>query len=319
LSTPYQYIAADVNNSGSISGLDLIELRKAILGITEEFINNESWRFIDSDFNFNENIDPLGQAFDEDYNIPVLNNDMLVDFIGVKIGDVNGTAVTSYASNDLETRSSNVLQLEGNLEGERLVIRSNHSTLLRGLQMTIEYNKQFVDAIGMEPKSFDISNDSYFINQAEGFITMTWNADQLRKIESGEELFAIVFDGEFNLAAIELTSLITKAEAYNEDFEVMDIEYDGGNSVFGLALLQNEPNPWVARTSIKYTLDADQEVIFYFRDPDGKLIKKLTTSGSRGNNELWIEASDLNVNASVVYYEMQTQTNRIMRKMILVH
>ena len=50
--TPYQYIAADANNSESVSAIDLVEIRKLILGIYTEYPNNKSWRFVDKGFTF---------------------------------------------------------------------------------------------------------------------------------------------------------------------------------------------------------------------------------------------------------------------------
>jgi len=52
LESPYQLIAADINSSKDINGIDLVELRKLILGIYTEFPNNTSWRFIDSGYKF---------------------------------------------------------------------------------------------------------------------------------------------------------------------------------------------------------------------------------------------------------------------------
>jgi hypothetical protein len=47
LNTPYKMIAADANNSRSITTFDIVELRKLILGIYTELPNNTSWRFVD--------------------------------------------------------------------------------------------------------------------------------------------------------------------------------------------------------------------------------------------------------------------------------
>ena len=320
LATPYQYVAADINKSGSISAIDLIELRKAILGVKDEFTNNQSWRFIDEAFEFDDNVNPLAQNFTEDYNIPALSNDMLADFVGVKIGDVNGSVeVSGFASDELETRSSNVLRLEGTFDGSQLIIKSSNTAVLRGMQMTIEYDKELVNAVSLTPLSLALNADSYYINEQEGYITMTWNVDDVLKVSAGEELFAITLDGKVDPSVIEISSLVTKAEAYNKDFEIMEIGYDGGSAISEIALLQNEPNPWVSKTSIEYVLDAEEEVTFIFRDGDGKLIKKITQKGSLGNNILELNASELNAKAGVIYYEMQTQTDRIMKKMILLH
>ena len=42
LSSPYKMIAADVNKSGTITAFDLVELRKLILFINDEFEDNSS-------------------------------------------------------------------------------------------------------------------------------------------------------------------------------------------------------------------------------------------------------------------------------------
>jgi len=46
LASPFQLVAADANNSGSVSTIDIVELRKLILGIYQELPNNSSWRYI---------------------------------------------------------------------------------------------------------------------------------------------------------------------------------------------------------------------------------------------------------------------------------
>ena len=52
LDSPYKRIAADTNGSGNISALDLIQLRRMILGIESDFGEVPSWRFITSNFVF---------------------------------------------------------------------------------------------------------------------------------------------------------------------------------------------------------------------------------------------------------------------------
>ena len=48
LETAYQMIAADVDNSNSVTVTDIVALKKLILGIEDSFPNNESWRFVDA-------------------------------------------------------------------------------------------------------------------------------------------------------------------------------------------------------------------------------------------------------------------------------
>jgi hypothetical protein len=59
LNSPYKLIAADANRSGVITALDLLEIRKLILGITNKFQNNTSWRFVDDFYEFPDPYNPF--------------------------------------------------------------------------------------------------------------------------------------------------------------------------------------------------------------------------------------------------------------------
>ena len=86
----HQYIAADVNHSGAVNVLDLVLIQKLLLGSITSFPGNTSWRFgyLPQDMS---GLDM--SAFKEVYNIEYLDKDPhLVNFVGIKIGDLNGDA-----------------------------------------------------------------------------------------------------------------------------------------------------------------------------------------------------------------------------------
>jgi len=91
--SPFQYIAADVNRSGTVSTLDVIQLRKLILGIDANFSNNSSWRFVDANHIFRDPNDPLKTYLPEKIRVGPLDGPRNVAFIGIKIGDVNFSAI----------------------------------------------------------------------------------------------------------------------------------------------------------------------------------------------------------------------------------
>ncbi|MCR9100145.1 MAG: dockerin type I domain-containing protein [bacterium] len=96
LDSPYKRIAADTNGSGHISTLDLIQLRRMILGIESTFDNVSSWRFVDAAYVFPNPANPWEAPFPEVININNLGTAVSIgnDFIAIKIGDVNGDAET---------------------------------------------------------------------------------------------------------------------------------------------------------------------------------------------------------------------------------
>ena len=69
LESPYKLIAADINNSGSITAIDLIELRKLILGIYDELPANSSWRFINEEQSFIDPLNPWSTELQEEFFI----------------------------------------------------------------------------------------------------------------------------------------------------------------------------------------------------------------------------------------------------------
>jgi len=102
ISSPYSIIASDANNDHKISASDILMLRKVILGSSEEFTNNSSWRYISKDYDFANVKNPLNG--DYDYRIEELAGDMAIDFIAIKVGDINGDATIN--GNVVESRSA---------------------------------------------------------------------------------------------------------------------------------------------------------------------------------------------------------------------
>jgi len=56
-------IAADANYDGKITTLDIILLRKVILGISQNMPQGESWRFVPRDYVFPTRKTPLCRSF----------------------------------------------------------------------------------------------------------------------------------------------------------------------------------------------------------------------------------------------------------------
>jgi len=106
--TPYKFIAADINSDQTVSAIDLVELRKLILGIYPEFPANKSWRFVDE----NQVLNPTQPwPFNELVNVNSLMQNLLSeDFVGVKIGDVNASVTPNFGNIDSENRSGETIE-----------------------------------------------------------------------------------------------------------------------------------------------------------------------------------------------------------------
>ena len=91
-SSPYARIAADVDNSKSVTQHDYEEIRSLLLGDEDEFVSNTSWRFVDRSYTFQDVNKPWKEAFPEFIGVEGLNTKAEnVNFWAVKTGDINGS------------------------------------------------------------------------------------------------------------------------------------------------------------------------------------------------------------------------------------
>ena len=96
-----KYLAMDVNQSGAVTVFDLIILRNLILGLLTELPGNDSWRFIEENqlasITFN-------QQDSHEYSMDILpvdstpnaNGTVVLNYVGIKIGDANGSAAAGF-------------------------------------------------------------------------------------------------------------------------------------------------------------------------------------------------------------------------------
>ena len=89
LPSPYKIIAADVNKSGGVNSLDLIQFQRLLLDKISEFPNNSPWRFVPESYAFINLTNPLAENFPESLVLTKLEIDTAnVDFVAIKVGDV---------------------------------------------------------------------------------------------------------------------------------------------------------------------------------------------------------------------------------------
>ncbi len=89
LDSPYKLLAADVDGDGTITALDLLPIRRVVLGITNRFPSG-LWRFVPSNFAFPNVLSPWAAPTNRTY--PSVVADLTgQDFVAIKFGDVNNS------------------------------------------------------------------------------------------------------------------------------------------------------------------------------------------------------------------------------------
>ncbi|MEO0340503.1 MAG: T9SS type A sorting domain-containing protein, partial [Bacteroidota bacterium] len=319
LDSPYKIIAADVNNSRNVSVSDLIQLRKLILNIDSELANNTSWRFVDAEYSFPNPSDPWQEFFPEIKNINNLEDDVLANFVGMKIGDVNGSVIL-----DLQPRSNEVFQVVASAQDNQLKAGEDYEIVLSGRDLAAVQGFQFTMALASGVEIVDIhygqlQAPNLGVFQERGMITVSWDAqEEIAK----EELLRLLVRPSAAMAlsdVLSITSRMTKAEAYNGNAEKMAVSLSVESSDLGKVtkLYQNQPNPFEGETQIRFELAEASATVISIQDMMGRTVKVVRGDFGAGLHEVRLKNTDLPA-AGIYYYTLEAGEFKATRKMILV-
>ena len=324
LNSPYKLIAADVNQSNTVTTLDLIQIRKLILNIIPEFTHNTSWRFIPTDYAFPVPSNPWEEIFPELININDFAGELTADFVGAKIGDVNGSAVFNAASGEDRLQAEPyLLQLEEQFlqAGQFYDIPVYASELadLAGFQGTLQWRGVEVEAI-----SYELMGEEYFGEHAlaMGYLTMSWNKPA-ESVDANTPLFHLKLRALENVQindVFTLTSRYTPVEAYwRTGRHPMQLSFFGVQSdEAGFQLMQNVPNPFSDETSITFILPEAGTAQLRIRNAAGQEVYKTIVNGLAGYNTLTLQQAYFRKQAGVFTYALTFDDTTLARKLIIL-
>ena len=327
--SPYQLIAGDVNNDGNITTFDVVQTRQLILYVITDFPANTSWRFVDADYVFPVATNPWMEAFPEAVNYAGLTNDELVtDFVGVKIGDVNGTAVANnlLGADDRNMDGAMIMNIDDATinAGETVTVdfRANDFDGINGYQFTM--NVEGLTFAGVEAGAINVTEGNFGLTMMnEGVITTSWNTSEAVNVRNEEVLFSMNFvatEATELSEAISVSSRYTTAEAYTAT-ELLDVAIAFNGTQVATAnnfkLYQNTPNPFNGETVIGFDLPEAAAATLKVYDVSGKVLKLVNGDFAKGYNTININSSDLNA-SGVLYYQLDTPANSATMKMIIL-
>jgi hypothetical protein len=329
LDTPYKIIAADIDNSQSISAIDLIELRKLILGIYSEFKDNYSWRFVEADFQFLDPQHPF--PFSENIELEDLEVDVNdADFIAVKIGDVNRSAkandIKSKADSQDNVGQDYTIELSSSVtekQNTRVQLKATESVNLAGMQFELRFDATKSDFLAAIPMELEIATENIAWDLAEkGLIRFSWTDIEAAELQSGDIMLEFLFSGN-DLEWLEpgakeemLSELYAET---SESIKSRSLEFRNVSNQTDLVfeVHQNVPNPFKDETLIQFNLDVPGPVQFKVTDQTGRLVYNKQYDMQAGENVIRFNSSLIDA-TGLLYYQISTQTHTATRKMIVI-
>lgn len=322
LDSPYKIIAADVNGSGSVSTIDMIQLRQLILSITLELPSNDSWRFVPRDWVFSDPNDPWEPAFPEAISINNLSGQQLSEnFVAIKVGDVD-LSNQANGMQGLEGRnypySLHLESLDKSLRaGENYVLdlRAGLSGIL-GMQAALRFDTDALEVVKVKGEAIE---EQYFNQQqlGEGMLALSWNTSRPYTSDAVVASLHLRARRSCRLSdAVHLDESRIAAEAYDENYQKLGLSLEWESlPAEENSNLYNYPNPFSASTTVRFELPENGPArleLFYL---DGTLVKAITIAGQEGLNKINIHGEELPA-AGVYICRLQAGGQSWVRRMV---
>ena len=328
LDSPYRIIAADANHDEKVTTFDIVQLTRLILQLTTELPSNTSWRFVDAAYDFTDPTMPLMEDFPDSIYLSTVSVDRMdLDFVSIKVGDVNGDAALLTGNNQADLRTDEYVYLM--LENEKLKIGEEVSIPffakdfknINGYQLALKFDTTILSLKETaKNKRADFAKEEFgTTRKEEGIVLMNWLANETTTLEDGTPLFNLVFSikKETNLKeALEVIDYSLRSEAYNaaNEFLKIGLEYFGeaSDQIFSLT---NYPNPFIHQTKFSFVASKAMDASIEFYDASGRMFKAMNHLISEGENNISVDFSDINYQG-IVFYQIKTSNGRWSGKLI---
>ncbi len=325
LATPYRIIAGDVNRDGELSGIDLLQTRRMILRVATQFAGGKTWRFVDKRYVFNNSFDPLAEDFPESVILTNMPSAAQANFIGIKIGDVSGSASTGAPNVMSSLRGANKalvfeaddVQMDAGKDYTVTVRSSDFNA--QGFQFTLNCAEGVEIMRVLNGNLPDMSESNF--GRFKNALTMSWNGNFSGK---SAEILTLIIRSKSSIAlhdALTIGSNLTVTEGFDVKSNILDVKltFKGQNTEgSNFALYQNEPNPFYEETKIAFNLPMDSRAKMIISDAAGRVLKTIEGNYLKGYNEIKIAKTELNT-SGIVFYRLETPTNTAIKKMIVLN
>jgi len=295
--TAYQYLAADVNRSGSVTAFDLVQMRQLILGINDNFSNTPSWVFDPAEMNLTS-LEELGS----------------LSFTGIKMGDLNGSA----DSNGLRVGEDRGDNGTFALSAADQKFEAGASVLVTLTAKDLQSIQGYQFSLAFDPTILRLNNDvdenqlhqlygGHFNLQLKerGLLSTSWNT---QKEQLNPLLFTLAFTAK-------KTGVLSEVIAINSDFipieafdfkeELLDVNFTFDPLIQSSQSLENEitlfPNPAkIGEVDLDFKIKKAENITVKIINSVGQIVHTAAHKIEAGRQHLKLPISNLPVGIYIV-------------------
>lgn len=327
LNSPYKIIAADANSSNTVTTIDIAHIRRLILGYDTTFPGNRTWSFVPQNHIFVNLQNPF--PYPSSRTLTTFNDIVNVNFIGMKIGDVN------YDRNpalDRRSEQESALKLyyeeeDVNSDEKILRVKVKEGRSLMGMQFTLGWNQDQFSYAGLAFNQLGVHIGDRWKEQ--GSLALSWNDEQSEGIElkTDQELFAIKLLRKTNAVSsndiLILNSDRIEKEAFDASYRKMNVILERKGSYNPqMPVTENTikvyPNPVRDMLQINYGAATASRGEIRLLDMQGRIVYSRSVGIAVGDNRYDINLINTGISAGSYVLKLQSGNIEQHVKIVLV-
>lgn len=297
LSSPYKIISADVNRSNTVTGFDIILIRKYILGYSDTLGGGNNWRFVRADYAFPNPLNPWQATFPENWT--ATSASQLIGphpFIGTKIGDVNASAAGFGEMPQDRTPGWVAMENKWLKTGEsaKIPVYFNALNTTYGGQFELLFDPASIDITQVIPGELALSEGlDYAINPATGSVRFSWVNAEGKSWKSDSPAFYLDITARKAAPMHQVWHLGTdlRAEVYGDQGGSRQAIQLAFNETGRVSSFAAQPNPTTGATIIPVEWATAETIQIELLDARGAIVYAAELSGSEGAQQIEIPAS----------------------------
>jgi hypothetical protein len=246
-----------------------------------------------------------------------------VDFITVKIGDVNNSATFNLNSQETEKRSEPVVLKYTNKafkKGEiiSLPIYLENDMNVSGAQLDLHYDNSTLEILDVNSDITNIDDSHFYINDASIRLSIVSNSSINSTDAKSLITIKCITKKDGNLSALRLNDEFNN-EIYDELLQSRKLVINSKNeNITNTGTeVNNYPNPFSNETVINILSGSSNDATLSITDVSGKVISTQKVQLNAGWNKLRITKNDLNGKSGLYIYQIDNLGTIYTGKMIL--
>ena len=338
--SPYEYIAGDVDNNKILNTLDVAFIKQGLLNNPIALIQfKKSWRFVPAAHLFPT---PYGTGVFWDFPEKITFTGITTcqadqNFTAIKMGDLVSPYFNPalkppppvpvvFQAPDLALLADSIVEIP---------FRCEHFEDLVALQACFWFNPEVMSLDAVLPSAnmpLQAGNFGTW-DLSEGRLRMVWAVAEAETKSGIHDIFNLrfrVLQGGYSLSEVlSISQKDMEASAWHTDYrsEPVELAYypatealqRGENTTGGASfeLYQNEPNPFEDKTVISFQLPAAAAATLTVYDASGRVVFTQKGDCAKGYNAMVLDRALLKT-SGVMYYTLETATDSATRKMVQV-